>query len=64
MKKKDEESIDFNNGVKQSAKILFDEEVAKPKFRSIGHHEKDERYIEGSDCKIEGNVFLLHIFII
>lgn len=47
----DEESIDFNNGVKQSARLLFDDEV-KPKYRPIT--EKDERYIEGSlDTKIE-----------
>lgn len=50
--KQDEESIDFNNGVKQSAKIVFDEEVRKPKYRSM---DKDERYIDGGDYKIEGN---------
>ncbi|XP_037039908.1 kinesin-like protein unc-104 isoform X6 [Bradysia coprophila] len=49
----DEESIDFNNGVKQSAKIVFGEEMPKPKTRSLAN-EKDERYIEGGECKIEG----------
>lgn len=49
----DEESIDFNNGVKQSAKIVFGEEPPKPKTRSLAN-EKDERYIEGGECKIEG----------
>ncbi|XP_055850310.1 kinesin-like protein unc-104 isoform X3 [Episyrphus balteatus] len=47
----DEESIDFNNGVKQSARLLF-EENAKPKYRSMT--EKDERIIDSSlDTKIE-----------
>ncbi|XP_055916355.1 kinesin-like protein unc-104 isoform X7 [Eupeodes corollae] len=47
----DEESIDFNNGVKQSARLLFEEE-AKPKYRSIT--DKEEQYIEGRlDTKIE-----------
>lgn len=54
---KDEESIDFNNGVKQSAKIVFDEDqLAKPKYRSLAN-EKDERYIEGGDYKIEGRLY-------
>jgi len=48
----DEESADLNNGVKQSARILFDEDH-KPKYRSLAN-EKDERFIEGNDCKIEG----------
>lgn len=46
----DEENTDFNNGVKQSARILFDEEQnghhKVPKIRTI--HDKDEKYIEGS----------------
>ncbi|XP_055599923.1 kinesin-like protein unc-104 isoform X2 [Uranotaenia lowii] len=46
----DEENADFNNGVKQSARILFDEEQSGnhkiPKIRTI--HDKDEKYIEGS----------------
>lgn len=54
----DEESSDFNNGVKQSARIVFDEEATKPKFRQlqITNNEKDEKYIEGgNECiKIEG----------
>lgn len=49
----DEESIDFNNGVKQSARIVFDEENNKPKYRSITANEKDEKYLDGSDCKME-----------
>ncbi|XP_062559916.1 kinesin-like protein unc-104 isoform X3 [Armigeres subalbatus] len=46
----DEENADFNNGVKQSARIVFDEEQngshKVPKIRTI--HDKDEKYIEGS----------------
>lgn len=46
----DEESLDFNNGVKQSARIVFDEEH-KPKLRPLTHTiEKDERFIEGTEC--------------
>ncbi|XP_055694173.1 kinesin-like protein unc-104 isoform X13 [Lutzomyia longipalpis] len=48
----DEESIDVSNGVKQSARILFDEEH-KPKYRSLVQ-ERDERFIEGQECgKVE-----------
>lgn len=47
----DEENADFNNGVKQSARIVFDEEQNGghkiPKIRTI--HDKDEKYIEGSN---------------
>ncbi|XP_021709776.1 kinesin-like protein unc-104 isoform X4 [Aedes aegypti] len=47
----DEENADFNNGVKQSARIVFDEEQngghKVPKIRTI--HDKDEKYIEGSN---------------
>ncbi|XP_039433829.1 kinesin-like protein unc-104 isoform X1 [Culex pipiens pallens] len=47
----DEENADFNNGVKQSARILFDEETngthKVPKIRTI--HDKDEKYIEGAN---------------
>ncbi|XP_055627412.1 kinesin-like protein unc-104 isoform X4 [Toxorhynchites rutilus septentrionalis] len=47
----DEENADFNNGVKQSARILFDEEQNGqhkiPKIRTI--HDKDEKYIEGAN---------------
>ncbi|XP_052861969.1 kinesin-like protein unc-104 [Anopheles cruzii] len=45
----DEENADFSNGVKQSARILFDEEQngqhKVPKIRTIP--DKDEKYIEG-----------------
>ncbi|XP_050081309.1 kinesin-like protein unc-104 isoform X5 [Anopheles maculipalpis] len=47
----DEENADFNNGVKQSARILFDEEQngqhKVPKIRTIP--DKDEKYIEGGN---------------
>lgn len=46
----DEESLENNNGVKQSARIVFEEET-KPKYRVIS--DKEERFIEGQDCKIE-----------
>lgn len=48
----DEEQLDANNGVKQSARIVFDEEV-KPKYRSLTCNEKEERFIEGQECKLE-----------
>lgn len=41
--------------MKQSAKIVFGEEPAKPKTKSLAN-EKDERYIEGGECKIEGTL--------
>ncbi|XP_055706380.1 kinesin-like protein unc-104 isoform X10 [Phlebotomus papatasi] len=48
----DEESLDVSNGVKQSARILFDEDH-KPKYRSLVQ-ERDERFIEGHECgKVE-----------
>nr|XP_040238822.1 kinesin-like protein unc-104 isoform X5 [Anopheles coluzzii] len=47
----DEENADFSNGVKQSARILFDEEQngqhKVPKIRTIP--DKDEKYIEGGN---------------
>ncbi|XP_058457907.1 kinesin-like protein unc-104 isoform X3 [Malaya genurostris] len=47
----DEENADFSNGVKQSARILFDEEQNGqhkiPKIRTI--HDKDEKYMEGAN---------------
>lgn len=51
----DEESIDFNNGVKQSAKIIFDDDVKQPKFRSLGS-DKEERFLErnGGQGKNDG----------
>ncbi|XP_026475169.1 kinesin-like protein unc-104 [Ctenocephalides felis] len=46
----DEESADFHNGVKQSAKILFDDEFKSQKIPSLGKI-LDDRYIEGqNDC--------------
>lgn len=47
----DEESIDFNNGVKQSAKILFEDDDKPKKYRI---NEKDD--CSNAD-KIEGNFF-------
>lgn len=48
----DEEQLDANNGVvKQSARIVFDEE-SKPKYRSLSN-DKEERFIEGQECKLE-----------
>lgn len=42
----------MSNGVKQSARILFDEDH-KPKYRSLVQ-ERDERFIEGHECgKVE-----------
>ncbi|XP_053683877.1 kinesin-like protein unc-104 isoform X2 [Sabethes cyaneus] len=47
----DEENADFSNGVKQSARILFDEvqngQHKVPKIRTI--HDKDEKYMEGAN---------------
>lgn len=43
-----EESIDFNNGVKQSAKIIFDDDVKPQKYRI------SERYDRCNPDKIEG----------
>lgn len=51
----DEESIDFNNGVKQSAKIIFDEDQPKPKYRSLAG-EKEDRFNETGDYKLEGKL--------
>lgn len=39
----DEESIDFNNGVKQSAKIVFDDSATQPKYRSLAN-DKEGRF--------------------
>lgn len=46
--------------MKQSAKIVFGEEPPKPKIRSLAN-EKDERYIEGGECKIEGTNCILEL---
>ncbi|XP_055384645.1 kinesin-like protein unc-104 isoform X2 [Condylostylus longicornis] len=48
----DEETLDINNGVKQSARLLFDEET-KPKYRSLVGSEKEERFIEGKCEELE-----------
>lgn len=55
----DEETLDSNNGVKQSARIVFSEtdetNPTKPKCRIITtSNEKEERFIEGHEnCKLE-----------
>ncbi|XP_068147757.1 kinesin-like protein unc-104 isoform X6 [Drosophila tropicalis] len=51
----DEESIDFNNGVKQSARLIFNEDDAKPKYRALNEKDDVQRYIEngGIDSKLE-----------
>jgi len=52
----DEESIDFNNGVKQSARLVFNEDDAKPKYRALNEKDDVQRYIDngGLDSKLEG----------
>lgn len=52
----DEGSIDFNNGVKQSAKIIFDEDAEPQKYRI------SERYDRSIPEKFEG-MFIFHVFI-
>ncbi|XP_067626494.1 kinesin-like protein unc-104 isoform X12 [Eurosta solidaginis] len=51
----DEESIDFNNGVKQSARLVFNEDDAKPKYRALNEKDDVQRYIDngGLDTKLE-----------
>ncbi|XP_036334022.1 kinesin-like protein unc-104 isoform X8 [Rhagoletis pomonella] len=51
----DEESIDFNNGVKQSARLIFNEDDAKPKYRALNEKDDVQRYIDngGLDTKLE-----------
>nr|XP_016929020.1 kinesin-like protein unc-104 isoform X13 [Drosophila suzukii] len=51
----DEESIDFNNGVKQSARLVFNEDDAKPKYRALNEKDDVQRYIDngGLDSKME-----------
>nr|XP_036231157.1 kinesin-like protein unc-104 isoform X8 [Bactrocera oleae] len=51
----DEESIDFNNGVKQSARLVFNEDDAKPKYRALNEKDDVQRYIDngGLDSKLE-----------
>ncbi|XP_046809877.1 kinesin-like protein unc-104 isoform X18 [Lucilia cuprina] len=51
----DEESLDFNNGVKQSARLIFNEDDAKPKYRSLNEKDDVQRYIDngGMDSKLE-----------
>ncbi|XP_033253591.1 kinesin-like protein unc-104 isoform X2 [Drosophila miranda] len=51
----DEESIDFNNGVKQSARLVFNEDDAKPKYRAFNDKDDVQRYIDngGHDSKLE-----------
>lgn len=54
----DEESIDFNNGVKQSARLVFNEDDAKPKYRALNEKDDVQRYIDngGLDNKLEGRL--------
>ncbi|TMW53505.1 hypothetical protein DOY81_001382 [Sarcophaga bullata] len=51
----DEESLDFNNGVKQSARLVFNEDDAKPKYRALNDKDDVQRYIDngGLDSKLE-----------
>uniref|UniRef100_A0A1I8P2C2 Kinesin-like protein unc-104 n=1 Tax=Stomoxys calcitrans TaxID=35570 RepID=A0A1I8P2C2_STOCA len=52
----DEESLDFNNGVKQSARLIFNEDDAKPRYRALNEKDDVQRYIEngsGLDSKLE-----------
>ncbi|KAM7343211.1 kinesin family member unc-104 isoform 9-T11 [Cochliomyia hominivorax] len=51
----DEESLDFNNGVKQSARLIFNEDDAKPKYRALNEKDDVQRYIDngGLDTKLE-----------
>ncbi|XP_054741233.1 kinesin-like protein unc-104 isoform X3 [Anastrepha obliqua] len=51
----DEESIDFNNGVKQSARLIFNKDDAKPKYRALNEKDDVQRYIDngGLDTKLE-----------
>ncbi|XP_062134211.1 kinesin-like protein unc-104 isoform X7 [Drosophila sulfurigaster albostrigata] len=51
----DEESIEFNNGVKQSARLVFNEDDAKPKYRALNEKDDVQRYIDngGIDSKLE-----------
>lgn len=52
----DEESIDFNNGVKQSARLVFNEDDAKPKYRALNEKDDVQRYIDngGLESKLDG----------
>ncbi|XP_016988776.1 kinesin-like protein unc-104 isoform X3 [Drosophila rhopaloa] len=54
----DEESIDFNNGVKQSARLVFNEDDAKPKYRALNEKDDVQRYIDngGLDSKLEAEL--------
>lgn len=57
----DEESIDFNNGVKQSAKILFDDNDKSQKCRI------SERYDHSNPDKTEGifiNILVVHFTLV
>ncbi|XP_075169172.1 kinesin family member unc-104 isoform X7 [Haematobia irritans] len=52
----DEESLDFNNGVKQSARLIFNEDDAKPRYRALNEKDDVQRYIENGsvlDSKLE-----------
>lgn len=49
--------MDFNNGVKQSARLIFNEDDAKPRYRALNDKDDVQRYIENGsalDSKLEG----------
>lgn len=53
----DEESLDLNNGVKQSARLVFNEDDGKSsKYRALTEKDDLQRYIENNalDAKLEG----------
>lgn len=54
----DEESIDFNNGVKQSARLVFNEDDAKPKYRALNEKDDVQRYIDngGLESKLDAEL--------
>lgn len=61
----DEESLDFNNGVKQSARLIFNEDDAKPRYRALNEKDDVQRYIENGsslDTKLEGNYIVVHLY--
>ncbi|XP_032306999.1 kinesin-like protein unc-104 isoform X15 [Drosophila ananassae] len=54
----DEESIDFNNGVKQSARLVFNEDDAKPKYRALNEKDDVQKYIDngGLESKLDAEL--------
>lgn len=45
----DEENVDISNGVKQSARILFDDDQKTKCNKVAVHNDKEERFIEGKE---------------